>query len=83
MGRRLSAKFLEKCAVTVKTEQLEELRETSSSKNIHGVYYKQCDDSEDTSGCHIWLTDGRFQARTEALVVAAQDGVIRAYKVES
>ena len=46
------------------------------------MYYNQCEKSGDTSGCHIWLSDGRFQFKTEALVVAAQDGVIltRAYR---
>lgn len=30
----------------------------------------------DTEGTFDWLTDGRFRAETEGLVIAAQDGVI-------
>ena len=82
MGGGDKRSFLKKCSVMIKDAQLEEAQESLRSKLIHGVYFKQCEKSEDTSGCHIWLSDGRFQSKTEALVVAAQDGVIltRAYR---
>ena len=68
----------------VKTAQMEALQEALCQKKIHGVFFKQClEPDRDTSGCHIWLSDGRLRADTEALIVAAQDGVIhtRAYQV--
>ena len=59
----------------VKTAQVGALQETLCQKKIHEVFFKQClEPDRDTSGCHIWLSDGRVD--TEALIVAAQDGVI-------
>ena len=68
----------------VKTAQMGALQETLCQKRIHGVFFKRCLEPDwDTSGCHIWLSDGRLRADTEALIVAAQNGVIhtRAYQV--
>ena len=46
-------------------------------------YYIVCSSSSvkkkvgwDTTLSHQWLKDGRLQARTESLIVAAQDGII-------
>ena len=66
----------------VKDAQLEALKCDLMKKKIHGVFFEQCEKSDDTNGCHLWLRDGRFRAETERLVVAAQDGVIltRAYR---
>ena len=68
----------------VKTAQMEALHETLCQKKIHGVFFKQClEPNHDTSGSHIWLSDGHLRAETEALIIAAQDGVIhtRSYQV--
>ena len=43
---------------------------------IHGVFFKQCQEGWDTLGSHAWLLDRRVQAWTEAMIMAAQDGVI-------
>ena len=54
-----------------------ELTVSLERKTIHRVFFKQCQEEEwDTSGSHAWLLDGRVQAQTEALIMAAQDGVI-------
>ena len=68
----------------VKTAQMEALQETLCRKKIHGVFFQQClKPGWDTSGSHAWLKDGRLRADTEALIFAAQDGVLhtRAYQV--
>ena len=62
--------------------QYSELTASLESKIIHGVFYKQCqEEGWDTSASNAWLLDGRVQAKTEALIMAAQDEVIltRAY----
>ena len=42
------------------------------------IHYKNCLAlGIDYEGCQAWLTNGRVRAETEALVVAAQDGVNR------
>ena len=67
----------------LKEAQYSELTASLESKIIHGVFYKQCqEEGWDTSGSHAWLLDGRVQAQTEALIMAAQEGVIliRAYR---
>ncbi len=59
------------------------MRARWTSKTIHGVFGKQVLKPDvDKKATHAWLEDGKLQARTEALVVAAQDGVIhtRAYQ---
>jgi len=41
------------------------------------VYYQNSVALEiDYKRCHVWLTDGRVRAVTEALIVATQDGVL-------
>ena len=63
--------------------QYSELTVSLESKIIHGVFFKQCqEEGWDTSGSHAWLLDGRVQAQTETLIMAAPDGVIltRAYR---
>ena len=68
----------------VKTAQMEALQEMLCQKKIHGVFFKQyLEPNRDTLGSHIWLSDGRLRAETEALIIAAQDGVIhtRSYQV--
>ena len=63
--------------------QKEQLEGTLSAKVIHSVFSNQCrQDGWDFAGSHAWLTDGRLRAQNEALIVAAQDGVIhtRAYR---
>jgi len=37
----------------------------------------------DQDGCHAWLTDGRVRAETEALVIAAHDGVLWTNKYQA
>ena len=63
--------------------QEEELTSRWRGKLIHGAYGKQiCEPKLDRRATHAWLRDGRLQARTEVLLVAAQDGVVhtRAYQ---
>ena len=50
---------------------------TLMSKPIHKVYIQtSMSEDIDKQGTFAWLSDGRFRAETEALVIAAQDGVI-------
>lgn len=56
----------------LKSAQLERIRLRLREKTIHGVYAVQITDQKAT---HRWLTDGRLQAQTEAIIIAAQDGV--------
>ena len=59
------------------TRELKLLKEKQKSKPAHGIYYRQClSDKWDTVGSFKWLVDGRLQGQTEALIIAAQDGVI-------
>jgi len=54
-------------------------------KTIHRVYYQTCmAPGNYQDGCHAWLTDARVRAETQALVIAAQDGILwtNKYKVE-
>ena len=61
----------------LKEAQYEGLTVSLERKTIHGVFFKQCQaEGWDTLGSHAWLLDGRVQARTEAMIMAAQDGVI-------
>ena len=67
----------------LKAAQYGALRKKLSQKRIHGVFYKQClQKGWDGPGSHQWLVHGRFRGQTEAMIVAAQDGVIhtRAYR---
>ncbi len=55
------------------------------SKRIHGVFEKQTKMPEtNTTASHRLLVQGRFRSETEAMVIAAQCGVIEtnAYRVE-
>ena len=68
----------------LKAAQAIRLIETLTAKTIHGVYYQTCLAPEnDTAGCHAWLMDGRVRAETEALVVAAQDGVLHTNRYQA
>ena len=45
-------------------------------KTIHGVHAQQSRESEtDSRATNQWLVEGRLQPTTEAIIVAAQDGV--------
>ncbi len=79
-GRSVTPKHLCKC---LQAEQQSGLIEALERKTIHGVFYKQSQkEGMDPQGSHAWLADGRLQARTEGLLIAAQDGVVltRAYR---
>ena len=62
----------------LKAAQAVQLVSTLTAKPIHKVYFQQASSAEgvDTEGTFGWLSDGRFRAETEGLVIAAQDGVI-------
>ena len=63
--------------------QMKELTRDLCAKKIHPVFYNQCQKpGYDFHRSHYWLRDGRVQSQTEALIIAAQDGVIhtRAYR---
>ena len=62
----------------LKAAQAVKLVSALTAKPIHKVYFEQASTAEgvDTEGTFGWLTDGRFRAETEGLVIAAQDGVI-------
>ena len=61
---------------TIRKAQEERLRAQLRSKKVHGVYAKETDKPGcDRAATFVWLRDGRLQAVTEGLVVAAQDGV--------
>ena len=61
----------------LKEAQFDELTVSLERKIIHGVFFKQCqEEGWDTLGSHAWLLDGRVQVRTEAMIMAVQDGVI-------
>ena len=63
--------------------QQDQLMDNLSSKNIHGVFMKTSkQSSRDFKLTHKWLRLRKQRAETEALIVAAQDGVImtRAYQ---
>ena len=62
----------------LKAAQAVQLVSTLTAKSIHKVYFQQASSAKgvDTEGTFGWLSDGRFRAETEGLVIAAQDGVI-------
>ena len=61
----------------VKAAQACQLVDALTSKPIHKVYLQtSMSEDIDKDGTFAWLSDGRFRAETEALVIAAQDGVI-------
>ena len=73
-GDRVAPKLL---ANRLKVAQRDVFVSRLEAKTIHSVFFKQCqEEGWDTSLSHQWLKDGRLQARTESLIVAAQDGVI-------
>ena len=60
--------------------QQEKLVATLEAKKIHGVFHKT-KETRNTKLTYKWLRTGRQRAETEALIMAAQDGVVmtRAY----
>ena len=61
----------------LKAAQAIKLIKRLRNKTIHGVYYQNSmAPGIDYEGFHTWLTDGTVRAETEALIVAAQDGVL-------
>lgn len=72
-----------KLACSVSHAQQIQMEEQLSLKTIHGVFMEGSKQpGRDFKSTHMWLKKGRQRAETEALVVAAQDGVImtRAYQ---
>ena len=64
----------------LKEEQRETLRNQLLQKTIHSVFMKEASKTEcDQKASFKWLKDGRLQAQTEALIVAAQDGVVHTW----
>lgn len=62
---------------TLRERQKGLLRWHLTEKKLHGVFAKQTRrPAVDRRATHAWLQDGRLQAKTEALIVAAQDGVV-------
>ena len=61
----------------MKAAQACQLVDTLMSKPIHKIYIQtSMSEDIDKQGMFAWLSDGWFRAETEALVIAAQDGVI-------
>ena len=61
----------------MKAAQVCQLVDTLMKKPIHKTYIQtSMSEDFDREGTFAWLSDGRFRAETEALVIAAQDGVI-------
>lgn len=53
------------------------MKQTLRRKKIHGVFFKETErEMCDQSATKEWLRQGRLEAATESLVVAAQDGVV-------
>jgi len=78
--QEVGAKKLAKIASQAQQQQL---MDALQAKAIHGVFMKTGrKPTRDFERTHLWLRQGKQQAETEALVVAAQDGVImtRAYQ---
>lgn len=73
-GERTGGKAL---VAKLKQRQAQRLEEELLGKRLHGKHAAtiRCDET-DRRATNAWLTKGRFQARTEALVCAAQDQVI-------
>ncbi len=64
-------------AMMVKSAQHERMVERWRGKKLHGPFRKTIESKGiDRRGSFLWLTKGRFSARSEALIQAAQDGVI-------
>ncbi len=65
--------------------QQEKLVQRLESKSIHGVHERETKmPGVNTIASHRWLVQGRLRAETEAMVIAAQCGVLEtnAYRVE-
>ena len=63
--------------IMVKTAQHERMVKRWRSKKLHGPYRKTIESKGiDRKGSFLWLTRDRFSARSEAIIQAAQDGVI-------
>ena len=64
------------CSGEVRDRQGEEQTEKLLKKTIHGVHARQTMESgTDSKATNQWLVEGRLQPTTEAIIVAAQDGV--------
>lgn len=73
-GERTRGKAL---VARLKQRQAQRLEEELLGKRLHGKHAATIRGEEtDRRATNAWLTKGRFQARTEALVCAAQDQVI-------
>ncbi len=59
-------------AMMVKSAQHERMVKRWRGKKLHGPFCK----SIESKGSFLWLTRGRFSARSKALIQAAQYGVI-------
>ena len=58
--------------------QYTQLLDEVKSKVIHRVFMSELDQPEvNKTSSPRWLTDGRVQAKTKALIIPAQDGVVR------
>lgn len=61
----------------LKELQRDQLRENLETRVIHGVFAKEANKpGVDNKASHRWLTHGRLQAQTEAIITAGQDGVL-------
>ncbi len=73
----------DKPAEWLKKAQRKKKKQRIAGKKIHGVHYREVGKKDtDKKATNKWLTEGRLQAETEAIIVAAQDGVTytRAYR---
>jgi len=78
--QEVGAKKLAKIASQAQQQQL---MDALQAKTVHGVFMKTSrKPTRDFERTHLWLRRGKQRAETEALVIAAQDGVImtRAYQ---
>ena len=73
----------DKPAEWMRKAQIEKQKQRLAGKKIHGVHYREVRKKDtDKKATNKWLTEGRLQAGTEAIIVAAQDCVTytRAYR---
>ena len=67
----------------LKEKQIEKRQYRLRGKVVHGKYYKELEQpSRNLKDCTLWLRKTEFSARTESVIIAAQDGVLltRGYK---
>ena len=63
--------------IASQAQQQQQLMDALQAKVIHRVFMKTSrKPTRDFELTHLWLRKGKQRAKTEALVVAAQDGVI-------